>query len=199
MASNTASVSSPCRWYNYGYCWRGSSCPNSHSTPLQNSDGDDLSFTVHPGSTSAAGAVTLNFGAPPPPSPSPAPLASATASTSAAISNPIPTAPNDQEEDDEEEICAICYEPQVEWGLLDNCSHTFCMPCIRSWTTPRGDQTHAQAEAGKTCPACRRKCQVVVPSTAFLREGEERRRRIREFKGAFGVHERRGGEAELTC
>lgn len=65
----------------------------------------------------------------------------------------------------------------------DNCTHTFCMPCIISWTTPRGDQTYAEAEAGKTCPSCRTRCQVIVPSEVFLREGEDKKRRIKEYKG----------------
>lgn len=47
---------------------------------------------------------------------------------------------------------------------VDHCSHVFCMPCIMTWMTLVDDDPYAQFGAGKTCPACRRVCDLVLPS-----------------------------------
>ncbi|KAI0285855.1 hypothetical protein BGY98DRAFT_244404 [Russula aff. rugulosa BPL654] len=45
---------------------------------------------------------------------------------------PLPTDPG------ESLICAICMEEPATFGLLVDCSHVFCIDCIRNW---RGQET----------------------------------------------------------
>ncbi|KAK9367143.1 hypothetical protein V1509DRAFT_627760 [Lipomyces kononenkoae] len=45
------------------------------------------------------------------------------------------------EEDEDVDKCAICLEVPTVFGLLLNCDHVFCLPCIREWRTTSGMAT----------------------------------------------------------
>ena len=60
------------------------------------------------------------------------------------------------------------------FGLLDGCSHAFCLPCIRAWR-----ETHAaRPEVARSCPVCRTPSHFVIPSS-FLVAGERKPSLIR--------------------
>ncbi|KAH9967278.1 hypothetical protein BC827DRAFT_1123841 [Russula dissimulans] len=69
-------------------------------------------------------------------------------------------------------ICAICMEEPVTFGLLVDCSHTFCIHCIRNW---RGQESMADdfslSYVHKKCPYCRTPSKFVVPSSRFYPSG----------------------------
>jgi E3 ubiquitin-protein ligase makorin len=62
----------------------------------------------------------------------------------------------------------ICYECPAahnrQFGLLPNCSHPFCLTCIRQW---RGAGFDFGKEAVRVCPVCRVESHVVIPSETF--------------------------------
>ena len=71
----------------------------------------------------------------------------------------------------EDRMCIICGEGILKKdqmvGILDCCSHDFCLPCIDTWAkTKRGEEFK--------CPMCRKEPGNVVPSRRFLVSEEER-------------------------
>ncbi|KAI0305896.1 hypothetical protein B0F90DRAFT_937659 [Multifurca ochricompacta] len=69
-------------------------------------------------------------------------------------------------------ICAICMEEPVTFGLLADCSHIFCIDCIRNW---RGQESSSDEVAfthvQKKCPYCRTPSKFVTPSSHFYPGG----------------------------
>ncbi|KAH9975929.1 hypothetical protein BGW80DRAFT_71953 [Lactifluus volemus] len=69
-------------------------------------------------------------------------------------------------------ICAICMEVPVTFGLLVDCSHVFCIDCIRMW---RGQGNSSDdlslTHMHKTCPYCRISSKYVIPSSHFYPSG----------------------------
>ena len=68
--------------------------------------------------------------------------------------------------------CSVCLElvlPRRKFGVLPNCDHAVCHPCIRTW---RG--TNAQHAAARQCPECRTLSHHVVPSTVFVTQPERK-------------------------
>lgn len=89
----------------------------------------------------------------------------------------------DIEENDEELECGICMEKVLQkadprFGLL-NCKHIFCLACIRSWRSADGMQNEVVV---RSCPVCRITTHFVTPSTVWIKDGEEKRRVIDEYK-----------------
>ncbi|KAI0295953.1 hypothetical protein BC826DRAFT_256907 [Russula brevipes] len=70
-------------------------------------------------------------------------------------------------------ICAICMEEPFTFGLLVECSHVFCIDCIRNW---RGQETLTDdlslSLMHKKCPYCRTTSRFVVPSSHFYPNGD---------------------------
>ena len=64
--------------------------------------------------------------------------------------------------------CSICLDIVLDkstrrlrqFGLLSNCSHVFCLDCIRTWRS-------SSAENKRTCPECRIKSDYYVASPYF--------------------------------
>ena len=69
--------------------------------------------------------------------------------------------------------CAVCLEvvlskptpAERRFGLLEACSHAFCLPCIRGWRS--GAASDKQQEHGRTCPICRTPSFYIVPSATW--------------------------------
>lgn len=72
----------------------------------------------------------------------------------------------------EPSICSICMEEPITFGLLVDCSHVFCIDCIRNW---RGqDSTNddiSLSHVHKKCPYCRTPSKFVIPSSHFYPSG----------------------------
>ncbi|KAH9066675.1 hypothetical protein EDB87DRAFT_1587491 [Lactarius vividus] len=73
---------------------------------------------------------------------------------------------------DDSLICAICMEEPVTFGLLADCSHVFCVDCIRNW---RGQESSSEdikfSRLHKKCPYCRTLSKFVIPSSHFYPSG----------------------------
>ena len=80
--------------------------------------------------------------------------------------------------------CCICLEKVLQngrqFGVLDNCDHTFCLKCIRGWRSTydkRSSKHHY-----RTCPICRRNSYLVVPSDHLVKSGPNKEGLVEDYK-----------------
>ncbi|KAH8104134.1 hypothetical protein BXZ70DRAFT_968741 [Cristinia sonorae] len=93
------------------------------------------------------------------------PAASATSQSGCNLKAPA-------EMDDEENMCSICLEKPVTYGLLPACSHIYCIQCIRDWRDRNGKSIEMVVTGNtKKCPLCRSLSPFVVPSSHFYPDG----------------------------
>ena len=86
--------------------------------------------------------------------------------------------------DNNNNYCGICLEKvgykssslssSSRFGLLENCDHKFCLPCIMKWRKQR-------IENSKKCPLCRKKSHFVIPSNKYF-IGDEKIEMIKIYK-----------------
>ncbi|XP_003745261.1 probable E3 ubiquitin-protein ligase makorin-2 [Galendromus occidentalis] len=85
--------------------------------------------------------------------------------------------------------CGVCFEVVLrkeeelsrKFGILENCSHIFCLGCIRSWRRVRTFEfslTHG-------CPVCRTESDLVIPSAIFFETEFEKRVLIAYYRAAL--------------
>ncbi|EER12691.1 makorin, putative [Perkinsus marinus ATCC 50983] len=83
-------------------------------------------------------------------------------------------------------VCAICDEDIVargrRFGLLENCSHPFCLECIRRWRDQKGSQDRTNL---RLCPLCRVESFLITPSEVYLPDGPDKTEVIRGYKEAL--------------
>lgn len=89
-----------------------------------------------------------------------------------------------------DKTCGICMDVVMEkepiserrFGILEKCSHIFCLSCIRKWRqTKQFDNRTIRA-----CPECRVPSDFVVPSKFWVGDKEEKDRLINDYKKAMG-------------
>ncbi|KAF8216309.1 hypothetical protein K438DRAFT_1703090 [Mycena galopus ATCC 62051] len=75
--------------------------------------------------------------------------------------------------DEEDDLCSICFDKPVTYGLLTGCSHIFCITCIKQWRDP-ADKSADVVDSGniKRCPMCRQPAKFIIPSSKFYAQGE---------------------------
>ncbi|KAL5503925.1 hypothetical protein ACEPAH_7997 [Sanghuangporus vaninii] len=79
----------------------------------------------------------------------------------------------DPDNEDGPTICSICQEMPVTYGLLEDCSHVFCLECIRGWRDPSGKSQDIVISGNtKRCPYCRKSSKFVTPSSVFYPDGD---------------------------
>mmetsp|Transcript_4401 Transcript_4401/g.7472 ORF Transcript_4401/g.7472 Transcript_4401/m.7472 type:complete len:180 (+) Transcript_4401:1485-2024(+) len=89
-----------------------------------------------------------------------------------------------------DEECVICLEMVLangrQFGILQNCSHAFCLDCIRDWRATYDKKI--QKTHYRTCPICRENSFLVIPSYYMIYDMglkeellEEYRERITEI------------------
>jgi len=84
--------------------------------------------------------------------------------------------------------CAVCLEvvlakgrlSERRFGILPECSHAFCLECIRNWREGAG--TASQNQAVRACPLCRTVSYYVVPSVTWPRTPEEKEKLLAEYR-----------------
>ena len=80
--------------------------------------------------------------------------------------------------------CCICLEKVLkngkQFGILDGCDHTFCLPCIRGWRATYDKRT--TKHHFRTCPICRRNSYLVIPSAKIIKSSPEKDDLIEEYK-----------------
>lgn len=88
-----------------------------------------------------------------------------------------------------DKTCGICFEVITEkasrsehrFGILPNCNHIFCLPCIRKWRQAKNfDSTITRA-----CPECRVESHYVCPSLYWVDTKEEKEKLLTEYKEAL--------------
>lgn len=88
-----------------------------------------------------------------------------------------------------DKTCGICFEVITEktsrsehrFGILPNCNHIFCLPCIRKWRQAKNfDSTIVRA-----CPECRVESHYVCPSLYWVDTKEEKEKLLNEYKEAL--------------
>ena len=69
------------------------------------------------------------------------------------------------------QTCAVCLETGLrQFGVLPNCTHCFCLGCIRAWRA-----THsAKVQVARSCPECRAPSHFVVPSAVFITQPQRK-------------------------
>ncbi|XP_018416100.1 PREDICTED: probable E3 ubiquitin-protein ligase makorin-1 [Nanorana parkeri] len=86
-------------------------------------------------------------------------------------------------------VCGICmdkvYDKQVAervFGILPNCSHAYCVECIKRWRKTR----EFQNEVVKGCPQCRVKSSYFIPHKYWIGDSDEKLKLIENFKAKTG-------------
>ncbi|KAK6482831.1 putative E3 ubiquitin-protein ligase makorin-1 isoform X1 [Huso huso] len=86
-------------------------------------------------------------------------------------------------------LCGICMEVVYEkanpcerrFGILSNCSHCYCLKCIRKWRSAK----HFESKIIKSCPECRITSNFVIPSEYWVEDKEEKQKLIQKYKDAM--------------
>ena len=91
-----------------------------------------------------------------------------------------------------DKVCGICMEVVWEkesnklgdkrFGLLENCNHVFCLPCIRKWRESKSYEN----KIVKACPECRVTSDYVTPSKYWFENEEEKKKIISDYKLNLG-------------
>uniref|UniRef100_A0A8V1AC64 RING-type E3 ubiquitin transferase n=1 Tax=Gallus gallus TaxID=9031 RepID=A0A8V1AC64_CHICK len=87
-------------------------------------------------------------------------------------------------------VCGICMERVCEkalpeerlFGILPNCSHAFCLGCIRTWRRSRD----FPSTVIKACPECRLTSAYYIPHKFWVSDGDEKQQLIESFKARTG-------------
>ncbi|XP_076447949.1 putative E3 ubiquitin-protein ligase makorin-1 [Babylonia areolata] len=88
-----------------------------------------------------------------------------------------------------DKTCGICMDVIMEkdppsarrFGILENCSHCFCLNCIRQWRSAK----QFEKVIVKACPECRVKSDFVTPSQLWVDTPEEKVKLIHGYKNAL--------------
>ncbi|CAN8199906.1 unnamed protein product [Coccothraustes coccothraustes] len=87
-------------------------------------------------------------------------------------------------------VCGICMDRVYEkplpkerlFGILPNCSHAYCLGCIRKWRRSRA----FQSAVIKACPECRIPSSYYIPHKYWISDVAEKEKLIRAFKARTG-------------
>lgn len=87
-----------------------------------------------------------------------------------------------------EKTCGICFDivwekdgREQRFGILPNCSHCFCLECIRTWRQAK----QFDNKIIRACPECRVCSDFVCPSSFWVDNKEEKDKLIDKYKNAL--------------
>ncbi|XP_069827557.1 E3 ubiquitin-protein ligase makorin-1-like [Dendropsophus ebraccatus] len=91
-----------------------------------------------------------------------------------------------QHERSRDVVCGICMDKVYDkqrpeeriFGILPNCSHAYCVGCIKRWRKTRDFQN----EVIKGCPQCRVKSSYFIPHKYWIGDSDEKIQLIQDFK-----------------
>ncbi|KAJ8411375.1 hypothetical protein AAFF_G00173810 [Aldrovandia affinis] len=101
-------------------------------------------------------------------------------------------------------MCGVCMEVVFEkanpgerrFGILSNCSHCYCLKCIRKWRSAK----QFESKIIKSCPECRITSNFVIPSEYWVEDKEEKQKLIQKYKDGMGTKScRYFDEGRGTC
>lgn len=104
----------------------------------------------------------------------------------------------------QDKVCSICMEVILEkasaserrFGILSNCSHTYCLSCIRQWRCAK----QFENPIIKSCPECRVISEFVIPSVYWVEDQDKKNELIEAFKQGMGKKARKYFEqGKGTC
>jgi hypothetical protein len=82
--------------------------------------------------------------------------------------------------------CGICYEIILEserrFGILSDCTHSFCLPCIRDWRSSNETAETSARASTKTCPLCRTVSHFVIPCDRMVVDSQRKLKLIQEYR-----------------
>ncbi|TKR88797.1 hypothetical protein L596_012984 [Steinernema carpocapsae] len=74
-----------------------------------------------------------------------------------------------------EKTCGIClenvWEKNKRFGILQNCSHCFCLECIRQW---RKSREGSEVMTTRSCPECRTHSDFIIPCCYWVEDRGEK-------------------------
>lgn len=86
--------------------------------------------------------------------------------------------------------CGICFDTIMEkagrekrFGILPNCSHIFCLECIRKWRQAK----QFEHKITRACPECRVASDFVCPSAFWVDTKAEKDKLLGDYRNALGV------------
>uniref|UniRef100_A0A8C3A4K6 RING-type E3 ubiquitin transferase n=1 Tax=Cyclopterus lumpus TaxID=8103 RepID=A0A8C3A4K6_CYCLU len=87
-------------------------------------------------------------------------------------------------------MCGVCMEVVFEkanpserrFGILSNCSHCYCLKCIRKWRSAK----QFESKIIKSCPECRITSNFVIPSEYWVEDKEDKQKLIQKYKDGMG-------------
>lgn len=89
-----------------------------------------------------------------------------------------------------DKTCGICFDTIMEksgrekrFGILPNCSHIFCLECIRKWRQAK----QFEHKITRACPECRVASDFVCPSAFWVDTKEEKEKLLVDYRAALGV------------
>ncbi|XP_072701138.1 uncharacterized protein [Ciconia boyciana] len=105
-----------------------------------------------------------------------------------AVAAPVPTTALRAQS--EAVVCGICMDRVYEkplpeerlFGILPNCSHAYCVGCIRKWRRSRD----FQSAVIKACPECRVTSSYYIPHKYWVSDVGEKAKLIETFKARTG-------------
>ncbi|KAK7206075.1 hypothetical protein BZA70DRAFT_275633 [Myxozyma melibiosi] len=117
----------PCKFYMSGVCRRGSACWFKHGNESKELPSLNATFTQH--EERGGEAETEEEGG-----------EAAGAAAEVMIDQSAPESDDTRRKPAEEgqDTCCICLEVPKVYGLLLNCSHVFCVDCVRTWRKQEG-------------------------------------------------------------
>ncbi|CAL8405235.1 unnamed protein product [Arctogadus glacialis] len=101
-------------------------------------------------------------------------------------------------------MCGVCMEVVFEktnpserrFGILSNCSHCYCLKCIRKWRSAK----QFESKIIKSCPECRITSNFVIPSEYWVEDKEDKQKLIQKYKDGMGTKScRYFDEGRGTC
>ena len=91
--------------------------------------------------------------------------------------------------------CAVCLDAVIgssgdsilprRFGILPNCTHVFCLDCIRGWRKSDIAEVSSTKEFARACPVCRTESGFIVPSRYFVSEKMRRYRLVATYKASL--------------
>ncbi|XP_068163516.1 probable E3 ubiquitin-protein ligase makorin-1 isoform X2 [Antennarius striatus] len=83
-------------------------------------------------------------------------------------------------------MCGVCMEVVFEkanpserrFGILSNCSHCYCLKCIRKWRSAK----QFESKIIKSCPECRITSNFVIPSEYWVEDKDDKQKLIQKYK-----------------
>ena len=92
---------------------------------------------------------------------------------------------------DSDMVCGVCLEVVLakvnpwerEFGILPNCSHCYCVNCIRTWRTVKS----SDGKSVRSCPECRTPSMFYIPSKYWVDDTNEKQKLVREHKASMAA------------